>query len=154
MCRHKAESHCCARETSTTLSSNYAPINKLKKKKMSWDPAAAEKSYQSCPTMCDPIDSSLPGSAVPEILQTRTLEWVAISFPTWDAELNPITMKTKTKHTSETCCRHSFCIDDGIFALQWVMFKGFPGGTNGKESTCQCRRQKRCGFDPWVGKIL
>ena len=30
---------------------------------------------------------------------------------------------------------------------------GFPGGTSGKEPTCQCRRNKRCGFDPWVGKI-
>ena len=30
---------------------------------------------------------------------------------------------------------------------------GFPGGTSGKEPTCQCRRHKRCGFDPWVGKI-
>ena len=30
---------------------------------------------------------------------------------------------------------------------------GFPGGANGKEPTCQCRRHKRCGFDPWVGKI-
>ena len=35
---------------------------------------------QSCPTLCDPIDDSPPGSAVPGILQTRTLEWVAISF--------------------------------------------------------------------------
>ena len=38
------------------------------------------KSLQSCPTLCDPIDSSLPGSPVPGILQERTLEWVAISF--------------------------------------------------------------------------
>ena len=38
------------------------------------------KSLQSCPTLCDPIDGSPPGSLVPEILQTRTLEWVAISF--------------------------------------------------------------------------
>ena len=42
--------------------------------------AAATKSLQSCPTLCDPIDSSPPGSAVPGILQVRTLEWVAISF--------------------------------------------------------------------------
>ena len=38
------------------------------------------KSFQSCPTLCDPIDGSLPGSPVPGILQARTLEWVAISF--------------------------------------------------------------------------
>ena len=42
--------------------------------------AAAAKSLQSCPTLCNPIDSSPPGSLVPGILQARTLEWVAISF--------------------------------------------------------------------------
>ena len=42
--------------------------------------AAAAKSLQSCPTMCDPIYSSPPGSSVPGILQARILEWVAISF--------------------------------------------------------------------------
>ena len=42
--------------------------------------AAAAKSLQLCPTLCDPIDSSPPGSPVPGILQARTLEWVAISF--------------------------------------------------------------------------
>ena len=42
--------------------------------------AAAAKSLQSCPTLCDPIDGSPPGSLVPGILQARTLEWVAISF--------------------------------------------------------------------------
>ena len=41
---------------------------------------ATAKSLQSCPTLCDPIDSSPPGPAVPGILQARTLEWVAISF--------------------------------------------------------------------------
>ena len=42
--------------------------------------AAAGKSIQLCLTLCDPIDGSPPGSAVPGILQARTLEWVAISF--------------------------------------------------------------------------
>ena len=42
--------------------------------------AAAAKSLQSCLTLCDPIDGSPPGSAVPGILQGRTLEWVAIAF--------------------------------------------------------------------------
>ena len=42
--------------------------------------AAAAKSLQSCPTLCDPIDGSPPGSTVPGILQARTLKWVAISF--------------------------------------------------------------------------
>ena len=44
------------------------------------DTAATAKSLQSCPTLCDPIDGSPPGSLVPGILQARTLEWVAISF--------------------------------------------------------------------------
>ena len=49
-----------------------------------WGPgnpaAAAAKSLQSCPTLCDPTDGSPSGSPVPGILQARTLEWVAISF--------------------------------------------------------------------------
>jgi len=44
------------------------------------DAAAAAKSLQSCPILCDPIDSSPPGSPIPGILQARTLEQVAISF--------------------------------------------------------------------------
>ena len=42
--------------------------------------ATAAKSLQSCPTLCDPIDGSPPGSPIPGTLQARTLEWVAISF--------------------------------------------------------------------------
>ena len=56
--------------------------NMLAPWKKSYDkPAtAAAKLLQSCPTLCDPIDSSPPGSPIPGILQARTLEWVAISF--------------------------------------------------------------------------
>ena len=53
---------------------------KWKVKVKSFIAAAAAKSLQPCPTLCDPIESSPPGSAVPGILQARTLEWVAISF--------------------------------------------------------------------------
>jgi len=52
------------------------PISTLQKPSA----AAAAKSPQSCPTLCDPIDGSPPGSPVPGILQARILEWVAISF--------------------------------------------------------------------------
>ena len=52
----------------------------LKSAKVKAAAAAAAKSLQSCPTLCDPIDGSPPGSPVPGILQARTLEWVAISF--------------------------------------------------------------------------
>ena len=54
---------------------------------------AAAKSLQSCPTLCDPIDGSPPGSPIPRILQARILEWVAISF---SKELN----SGKTKNSS------------------------------------------------------
>ena len=58
---------------------------------------AAAESLQSCPTLCDPIDGSPPGSAVPGILQARTLEWVAISFSNaW---------KWKVKVKSFSCVR-------------------------------------------------
>ena len=54
---------------------------------------AAAKSLQSCPTLCDPIDSSPPGFPVPGILQARTLEWVAISFSNawkWKVKVKPL----------------------------------------------------------------
>ena len=57
----------------------------------------AAKSLQSCPTLCDPIDSSPPGSPIPGILQARTLEWVAISISNaW---------KWKVKVKSLSCAR-------------------------------------------------
>ena len=72
------------------MHSNEDPVQpKLKKKKKKKKKAirrttaaaaAAAKLLQSCPTLCDPTDGSPPGSAVPGILQARTLEWVAISF--------------------------------------------------------------------------
>ena len=59
--------------------------------------AAAAKSLQLCPTLCDPIDSLLPAFPIPGILQARTLEWVAISFSNaW---------KWKVKVKSLSCVR-------------------------------------------------
>ena len=59
--------------------------------------AAAAESFQSCPTLCDPIDGSLPGSPIPGILQAKTLEWIAISFSNaW---------KWKVKVKSLSCVR-------------------------------------------------
>ena len=60
---------------------NFTHVIKKKKKPHSVKRlAAAAKSLQSCPTLCDPIDGLLPGSPVPGILQARTLEWVVVSF--------------------------------------------------------------------------
>ena len=60
----------------------YWTMNSLVEGVESYSPvdAAAAKSLQSCPTLCDPIDGRSPGSPIPGILQARTLEWVAISF--------------------------------------------------------------------------
>ena len=63
--------------------------------------AAAAKSHQSCLTLCDPIDSSLQGSAVPGILQARTLEWVAISFSNawkWKVKVKSLSCLTQRPH--------------------------------------------------------
>ena len=57
--------------------------------------AAAAKSLQLCPTLCDLIDSNPPGSPVPGILQARTLEWVAISFSSawkWKGKVKPLSL--------------------------------------------------------------
>ena len=62
----------------------------LKKSKFFETAAAAAKSLQSCPTLCDPIDGSPPGSAIPGISQARTLKLVAISFSSewkWKVEV-------------------------------------------------------------------
>ena len=56
----------------------FEEVNRQRSKRI--DDAAAAKSLQSCPTLCDPIDGSPPGSPIPGILQARILEWVASSF--------------------------------------------------------------------------
>ena len=75
---------------------------------MKWPPymsaAAVAKSLQSCPTLCDPIDGSPPGSPVPGILQARTLEWVAIAFS------NALKSKVKGKSLSHV----------QLFATPWT----------------------------------
>ena len=86
--------------------------------------AAAAKSLQSCPTLCDPTDGSPPGSAVPGILQARILEWVAISFS------NAWKWKLKVKSLSKCltlCDPMDYTLPGssvhGIFqarALEWV----------------------------------
>ena len=61
--------------------------------------AATANSLQSCPTLCDPIGSRPLGSPVPGILQARTLEWVAISFPNLESILKSgdVTLPTKVR---------------------------------------------------------
>ena len=79
-------------------------VGSSKKQESSRKTSAAAKSLQSCPTLCNPIDGSPPGSAIPGILQVRTLEWVAISFSNaW---------KWKLKVKSLCCVR--------LFATPWT----------------------------------
>ena len=68
------------KESDTTEWLNWTELNLPSLILKSAYAAAAAKSLQSCPTLCDPIDGSQPGSPIPGILQARTLEWVAISF--------------------------------------------------------------------------
>ena len=83
--------------------------------------AAAAKSLQSCPTLCDPIDGSPPGSPIPGILQARTLEWVAISFSMHESE-NEVAQSCPTLK-DPTDCSPPGCSVQGIFqarVLEWV----------------------------------
>ena len=86
--------------------------------------AVAVKSLQSCPTLCDSIDGSLPGSPVPGILQGRTLEWVAISFSNawkWKSE---VAQSCPTLCDPMDCSPPGFSIH-GIFqarVLEWGAF--------------------------------
>ena len=81
--------------------------------------AAAAKSLQSCPTLCDPIDCNPPGSPIPGILQARTLEWVAISSPMCKSE---VAQSCPTLHHPMDCSLPGSSIH-GIFqarVLEWV----------------------------------
>ena len=86
--------------------------------------AAAARSLQSCPTLCDPIDGSPPGFPVPGILQASTLEWVAISFSNAcmhakslltlcdPMDSSPSYMDTNAAWSSDLEVRHSFVFNE------------------------------------------
>ena len=88
--------------------------------------AAAAKLLQSCPTLCDPMDGSPPGSPVPGILQARTLEWVAISFSN--------TCKWKVKVKSLSSVRLS--VTPRTAAYQTLRPWDFPGKSTGVGFHC------------------
>ena len=83
--------------------------------------AAVAKSLQSCPTLCDPTDGSPPGSAIPEILQARTLEWAAISFS------NAWKWKVKVKSLS----RIQLFAPHGLQPTRLLCRWDFPGKSTG-----------------------
>ena len=90
------------------------------------------KSLQSCPPLCDPIDGSPPGPAVPGILQARTLEWVAISFS------NAWKWKVKGKSLNGV----------GLLATPWTAAYqaphpcDFPGNSTGVGCHCLLRNKR------------
>ena len=63
--------------------------------------AAAANSLQSCPTLCDPIDGSQPGSPIPGILQERILEWLAISFSPFTQDCSLIVHNSKFHNSTD-----------------------------------------------------
>ena len=88
--------------------------------------ATTAKSLQSCPTLCDPIDGSPPGSPIPGIFQARTLEWVAISFS------NAWKWKVKVKLLS----RVRLLATPWTAAYQAPPSMGFPGKSTGVGCHC------------------
>ena len=92
--KHKLESRLPGEISVTSDMQMTPPLWKKAKIMASGPTAAAAKSLQSCPTLCDTIDGSPPGSPIPGILQARVLEWVAISFS------NAAKQKVKAKSPS------------------------------------------------------
>ena len=82
------------------------------------DAAAAAKSLQSCPTLCDPRDGSPPGSPVLGILQARTLEWVAISFSIRDARCMTVKSESEVVLSCPTPSDPKDCSPPGSSILQ------------------------------------
>jgi len=93
--------------------------------------AATAKSLQSCPTLCDPIDGSPPGSPVPGILQGQTLEWVAISFS------NAWKWKVKVKSLSCVWPQRPHGLQPTRLFHPW----DFPGKSTGVGCHCLLRWQ-------------
>ena len=101
---------------------------------------------QSCLTLCDPINCSLPGSSVPGILQVRILEWIVMSFLTLQVRKWHLHPRSSSKRVTAEPGNE---LSVSLFIQTSVTSVGFPGGTSGKEPTCHCRRHKKHGFkDP------
>ena len=99
---------------------------------------ADAKLLQSCPTLCNSIDGSPPGSTVPGVLQARTLEWVAISFSNagkWKVKMKSLSRvrPSATPWTAAFQAPPSM----GFFSVMEL-----PRWLSGKESACQCKRHR------------
>ena len=138
--------------------------------------AAAAKSLQSCPTLCNPIDGSPPGYPVPGVLQARTLEWVAISFfnawkwkvkvkllsrawllaTPWTAAYQaPLSMGFSRQEYKLTNTKHKERILKAAREKQQATYKGNPICLKADLSaeTSQARREWQIYLKYWKGKI-
>ena len=98
---------------------------------------AAAKSLQLCPTLCDPIDGSLPGSPVPGILQARTLEWVAISFSNaWKSKVYDLKLSYSLVSWTPNLLRFSSLILPFIFLAGSSFFAWSFDGLYAYSSFC------------------
>ena len=105
--------------------------------------AAAAKSLQSCPTLCDPIDGSPPGSPVPGILQARTLQWVAISFSNaWKWKVKVKLLSRPTLSDPVVCSPPGSSIH-GIFRARTLEWGRLPSPVS-PPRTCLTRLSQPC----------
>jgi len=115
--------------------------------------AAAAKSLQSCPTLCDPIDGSPSGSPVPGILQARTLEWVAISFS------NAGKWKVKVKSLSRirpsaTPWTAAYQAPPSMGFSRQEYWSGVPLPSPNKNATRKKKKKKNTGLFTWTTRHL
>ena len=123
--------------------------------------AAAAKSLQSCPTLCDPIDGSLPGSPIPGILQARTLEWVAISLSRGSSWPKDWTQVSWVSYNGRQILYHCTTWEALMYVLIYhflplkirQLYRGFPGGTEVKNPPACAGDTRDTGSIPGSGKI-
>ena len=102
---------------------------------------AAAKSLQSCPTLCDPIDGSPPGSVVPGILQARTLEWVAIAFSPGGASGRQPACQCRKRETWVQSVAWENPMQEGMRTHSCIL----PGKSQGERSLMD--------YSPWAYRV-
>ena len=97
---------------------------------------------QSCPTLCYRMDCSLPGSSVHGIFQARVLDWGAVAFSEVSLRKDKLSLWMTASASAPE-----------LPACQAAPYAPY-GADGANEPSCQCRKHQRCGFNPWVGKVL
>ena len=108
--------------------------------------AAAAKSLQSCPTLCDPIDGGPPGSPIPGILQARTLEWVAISFSNaWKGKVKVKLLSRVRLFMTPWSAAYQAPLSMGFSRQEHWSGVPLPSPSNNS----QCNKFHKSIFEPW-----